>query len=69
MTDPVESMKVFTWKGLLPSLLNQEEQVGSIDGDLTVEHSRLKLTPHDVRNIKWFRYLKPPLLTKEQHIH
>ena len=62
-------MKLFIQKELLPSLLDQEVQKGSIDGNLTMEHSRLKLTPHDVRDIKWSRLLKTRILTNKHHVH
>ena len=69
MANPVGSKKFFTRKELLPSLRDQEVQVRSIDGHLTMEHSKLKLTPHDMRDIKWSRLLTTSFLTNKHHVH
>ena len=48
MINPAWSFKLIIGKELLPSLGDQVKQVRPIDGDLTVEHGELKLTPHDM---------------------
>ena len=50
---------------LLPSLGDQMEQVRPIDGDLTVEHRKLKLAPHDVGDVQWLRLRETRLLTEK----
>ena len=34
-----------------------------------MEHCKLKLTPHDMRDIKWLRLLETRYLTHEHHVH
>ena len=48
MTNPPWSFKLILGKQPLPSRGDQVEQVRPVDGDLTVEHGELKLTPHDM---------------------
>ena len=48
MTNPAWSFKLLIGKELLPSLGDQVKEIRPIDGDLMVEHGKLKLTPHDM---------------------
>ena len=48
MTNPAWGLKLIFGMELLPSLGDQVKQVRPIDGDLTVEHRKLKLAPHDM---------------------
>ena len=48
VANPVWSKELLTREHHLPSLRNQQKQIGPIDRHLAIEHCKPEVTPHDV---------------------